>query len=200
MKCNKSPGPDGIPGRLLTELPKGAYALGPPLCSLFNTIIKQGEFPSVWKVSNIKPVLKSNSATEINDYRPVVLTSIISKTLERLLFKFVKPGLQDYFKFAYQSERATEDAVAHLIDILYARLDTNAKNYARCLFIDFTSAFNTLDPGILISDLVDRQLNPHGINTIYSFLTNRSQRVITAYHRFYLHPLAALKAVFLALC
>ena len=63
---------------------------------------------------------------------------------------------------------------SHLIS---AYLDANAKNYAH--FIDFTSTFNTLDPGILISDLVDAQLNPHVINTIYSFLTNRSQREIT---------------------
>ena len=141
------------------------YALGQPLCKLFNDCIKQGKFPAVWKHANIKPVPKSNHATKVKDYRPVALTSIIAKIFERLLLRLVKPGLNDNYQFAYQSRRSTEDAVAYLIDIVSAHLDAKAKNYARCLFIDFTSAFNTLDPGILINSLVDAQaklsFSPH---------------------------------------
>ena len=125
-------------------------------------------------------VPKSNHATKVKDYRPVALTSIIAKIFERLLLRLVKPGLNDNYQFAYQSRRSTEDAVAYLIDIVSAYLDAKAKSYARCLFIDFTSAFNTLDPGILINSLVDAQLNPCVINIIYSFLRNRYQRVTTS--------------------
>ena len=176
VKCNKSPGPDCIPGRLLKV---GAYALGQPLCKLFNHIIAQGQFPSVWKLSNIKPIPKSNSAVEVKDYRPVALTSIVAKTFERLLLRFVKSGLCDKHQFAYQSQRSTEDAVAYLIDIVSAHLDADAKNYVRSLFIDFTSAFNTIDPRILIDGLVGAQLHSNIVNTIYSFLTDRTQRVVT---------------------
>ena len=57
------------------------------MCALLNTILKQGKFPSVWKVSNIEPIPKSNPATEVKDYRPVELTFIIARTFERLLLK-----------------------------------------------------------------------------------------------------------------
>ena len=59
------------------------------------------------------------------------------------------------------------------------RKDTCSDIYARCLFIDFTSGFNTLDPGILINSLVDAQFNPCVKNIIYSFLKDRYQHVTT---------------------
>ena len=87
------------------------YALGQPLCKLFNDRIKQGKFPAVWKHANIKPVPKSNHATKVKDYRPVVQTSIIAKTFELLLLRLVKVGLHDNNQFAYQSRRSAEDAL-----------------------------------------------------------------------------------------
>ena len=58
-------------------------------------------------------------------------------------------------------------------------LDDNSKNFARCLFIDFTSAFNTISPTILTHLLTDTELHGNIINLVYSFMTNRSQCVVT---------------------
>ncbi len=53
--------------------------------------------------------------------------------------------------------------------------DTQA--YARLLFIDFSLAFNTLQPRILISKLIELKVNLFCIKWFYSFLTNRTQQV-----------------------
>jgi len=74
-------------------------------------------------------------------------------------------------QFAYLPNRSTEEAVTHLLDIITEHLDRNTKNYARCLFIDFTSAFNTILPITLIDQLLSTNLNAALINLLFGFLT-----------------------------
>ena len=174
---NKSCGPDCIPGKLLRV---AAQALAEPLCSLFNKCIQEGVFPAIWKKSIIVPVPKHNQASIPKDYRPVALTSLIAKTFERLLLRFIQPALTDDFQFAYRPHRGTEDALACLLDVVTEHLDKNPKGFARCLFIDFTSAFNTISPSILINELLNKNLHQNIVNLIYSFLTDRSQSVVTS--------------------
>ena len=49
--------------------------------------------------------------------------------------------------------------------------------YCRVLFVDFSSAFNTIQPHILINKLVDLKMNHYVISWILEFLTNRTQYV-----------------------
>ena len=65
------------------------------------------------------------------------------------------------------------------MDTISEHLDLNAQNYVRGVFIDFSSAFNTISPTILIEKLKQTDLHPNLINWIYSYLCNRTQRVIS---------------------
>ena len=58
----------------------------------------------------------------------------------------------DPHQFAYKKGRNTEDAILLMLHKLYHHLDT-PKNYARILFIDFSSAFNTIQPHLMIQKL-----------------------------------------------
>ena len=51
------------------------------------------------------------------------------------------------------------------------------KSYVRVLYIDFSSAFNTIQPHLMASKLVDLQVNPSLILWLVDFLVNRSQQV-----------------------
>ena len=75
-------GPDEIPGRLLHE---GADWLAEPLTKLFNLSLSFGSVPVDWTRSNITPILKKGDKHLPSNYRPISLTSIVVKTLERLL-------------------------------------------------------------------------------------------------------------------
>ena len=50
-------------------------------------------------------------------------------------------------------------------------------SYARGLFIDFSSAFNTIQPDLLLTKMVQLQINPFVIQFYHTFLTNRIQYV-----------------------
>ena len=49
--------------------------------------------------------------------------------------------------------------------------------YARLLFVDFSSAFNLIQPDILLRKLVELKFNPFLIRWYHSFLSNRPQQV-----------------------
>ena len=177
INTRKSMGPDNIPARLLKT---AAWTLADPLCELFNNCIKQGVYPDIWKQAVIRPIPKSAGATAPKDFRPVALTSVVSKTFERVVKPVVCPALTDNTQYAYRPNRSTEDAVASLIDTVSAHLNENAKNFVRCLFVDFSSAFNTISPVTLLNQLTEsNKLHPNILHLLLSFLTQRKQTVIS---------------------
>ena len=65
---------------------------------------------------------------------------------------------------------------ATLLHHLYEHLDRQ-KSYARVLFMDFSSAFNTIQPHLMVKKLLSMSVNPALIKWLFSFLTDRTQRV-----------------------
>ena len=89
MKDNKSPGVDGIPPKLLVE---AAEQISIPLARVFNLSLIEGVVPVEWKEANINYYLKRVQEMSEN-YRPVSLTSLICKLLQRL----IKDNMVDFF-------------------------------------------------------------------------------------------------------
>ena len=69
-----------------------------------------------------------------------------------------------------------EDATLTLLDTVSKHLDSTG-NFVRILFMDFSSAFNTIQPHLLIQRLLDLQVNPTLVLWIRAFLCDRPQRV-----------------------
>ena len=80
MKDNKSPGVYGIPPKLLLEI---VEQISIPLATVFNLSLEEGIIPLEWKEANSIPLFKKGSRKK--NYRPVSLTSVICKLLERLI-------------------------------------------------------------------------------------------------------------------
>ena len=58
----------------------------------------------------------------------------------------------DELQFAYKKSHSTKDACIGLDYFLRSHLE-DPSTYARVLFVDFTSAFNTIVPSILLEKL-----------------------------------------------
>ena len=108
--------------------------------------------PSIWKIGEIAPVRKKPRPKVDNDFHPVTLTAMLAKCFERALLPKItihtKP-VMDKLQFAYQANWSTDDAIFTLIHKIGQHLDGDSK-YVRSLFIDYSSAFNTMQPHILI--------------------------------------------------
>ena len=174
LDVTKSCGPDKLPARLFRTL---ADSLAVPIQTMFNNSISMGTVPTIWKSATIKPVPKNKCASEPKDYRPIALTPILAKCLERLLIPYITSCFEDTRQFAYKQNRGTEDALTILLDILTNHLDQHAKNYSRVVFVDFSSAFNTIDPPTLINAMSNLRINSNVISWVNSFLHERRQTV-----------------------
>jgi len=159
VKERKSPGPDNIGGRLIKSC---AEPLSDILAFIFNKSLQLHRVPHLWKESVIVPVPKINVPKSLNDFRPVALTSLIMKSLEKIIkqeiIAMTKSQL-DPLQFAYRAGRGVEDALGSLLNTVFNHLE-GANKFVRLLFIDFSSAFNCIQPHIL----ADRLLKNYNIN------------------------------------
>ena len=82
----KAAGPDKIRSSVLKSC---CAELAMPLTAVFNKAIETSSFPAVWKVAEIIPLRKNVASNELGNFRPVALTSILGKTLEKLLRQLI---------------------------------------------------------------------------------------------------------------
>ncbi len=176
VNIRKAVGPDGIPGRVLKAC---AFQLAGVFTDIFNLSLSLSVVPSCFKKSIIVPIPKKNKITCLNDWRPVALTPIFSKCFEKLVRDYicsVLPASLDPLQFAYRSNRSTDDAIAFTLHTALSHLE-NKNTYVRMLFVDYSSAFNTIVPAQLVAKLQTLGLNRSLCSWILDFLTGRSQVV-----------------------
>ncbi len=176
QKSRKASGPDGISPACLKVC---ADQLAPIFTQIFNRSLELCEVPCCFKRSTIIPVPKKPKNTRLNDYRPVALTSVVMKSLERLVLAYLKDitrPLLDPLQFAYRANRSVDDAVNMGLHYILQHLDKPG-NYARILFVDFSSAFNTIMPDLLSDKLTQLSVPTSICQWITSFLTDRQQLV-----------------------
>ncbi len=97
---------------------------------------------------------------------------LVSTELTLQTAKFMDP-----MQFAYRTSRGVEDATLTLLDKIFCHLNNPTKTYVRVLFMDFSSAFNTVQPHILLRHLSDLHVSSNLILWIREFLRERPQCV-----------------------
>ena len=85
--------------------------------------------------------VKKTTAKEYNDYRPIALTYVPFKCLERILLKHLLPEIEEHldpYQFSYRKNKCTEDATLLYNNLVVEHLE-NKNAYVRSVFIDFCS-------------------------------------------------------------
>ena len=92
LQPGKAAGPDGLPPRILTV---AANELAVPLAHLFRLTLDTREFPSEWKMAYVSPIFKKGSRMSPNNYRPVSLTCVVCKVMEKLVRKALMDHVEE---------------------------------------------------------------------------------------------------------
>ncbi len=101
------------------------------------------------------------------------------KSFERLVLAYLKAStgpLLDPLQFAYRANRSVDDAVNMGLHFILQHLDRPG-TYVRILFVDFSSAFNTIIPTLFQTKLTQLSVPSSICQWITSFLTDRQQLV-----------------------
>ena len=93
LQSNKANGPAKIPAYFLK---KTAPLIAPILFLIFQSSLNQGILPPDWKTANIIPIYKKGNRSQLSNYRPVSLTSICCKALERIIYSHILYHLQTH--------------------------------------------------------------------------------------------------------
>ena len=92
LKANKSTGLDKIPAKILKL---SAEIIAPSLTYIFNLSLASGIYLNEWKRARVTPIYKSEDKTKCENYRPISILPVISKVLEKEIFRQVYGYLTD---------------------------------------------------------------------------------------------------------
>ena len=92
LNVHKSTGPDGIHPRVLKEL---ADVMAGPLSIIYQRSWESREVPADWKPDNVTPTYKKGVREDPGNYRPVSLTSVPRKIMEKIILSTIERHLKD---------------------------------------------------------------------------------------------------------
>ena len=178
LDTSKAYGPDGIHPRVLKEC---ASELAPVLARLFRFCLKTKTFPSSWKHALIHPIPKKGDRSDPSNYRPVALTSTISKVFESLLNSHILKHLENHsllsdHQYGFRKARSTGDILSYLTNVWSSSLKDFGESYVVAL--DISKAFDRVWHRGLISKLPSFGFPPSLCSLISSFLSGRSISVV----------------------
>ena len=178
MKDNKSPGVDGIPPKLLMET---VEQISIPLARVFNLSLKEGVVPFEWKEANIIPLFKKGSRNKSENYRPVSLTSVICKLLERLIKDhmvefLVKHKLLNSSQHGFLKARSCLTNMLCFLEEITKWIDVGSP--VDIIYLDFQKAFDKVPHQRLLLKLKAHGIGDSITDWIEQWLTDRRQRVV----------------------
>jgi hypothetical protein len=178
LKWNTSSGYDKVPPRLLKL--SLSYIIS-PLTYLCNKSLTSGTFPSCLKYSQVTPILKKGSKTELSNYRPISLLTSFSKVFEKVIKKQLFNHASVYnilskAQFGFRTNMSTDNAIYQLTNKILKALDN--RQSVGGILCDLSKAFDCVDHDTLLSKLEYYGVRGTANKLIKSYLADRSQRVL----------------------
>ena len=177
LNPNKSPGPDQLCPSLLIEL---SDFLAKPLTTLFNLTLRTGILPTDWKNAFITPIFKKGSRNVAANYRPISLTVITCKILERFIRDKVvthlyEENLLSNKQYGFISGRSTTTQLLNYLDFCIEEISHGY--VVDSIYLDFSKAFDSVPHQRLLNKLTAYGIEGNIYKWIEGFLTGRRQEV-----------------------
>ena len=177
LNPNKAIGPDKIHGMVLKNC---SQSLALPLSILFRKSYSLGTLPSEWKLAHVVPVHKKGSKADAENYRPISLTSLVVKVMERIVRDDLMARchhLVDNRQHGFLPEKSCSTQLTQFCDSLALSLNKNIR--ADVVYFDFAKAFDSVNHDLILNKLkhsfgIDGRL----LEFIKKYLSGRQQAVL----------------------
>ena len=172
-----APGPDDLHPRILKHL---APYICDPIAELFRKSLNAGKLPIAWKSAVVKPMFKGGTPDDAANYRPVSLTSVLCKTMERILKQnidnhFRYAGLWNDAKHGFTKGRSCTTNLLLTKEMWAEILDTGGR--LDVAFVDFSKAFDRVPHQRLLAKLSAYGIRGNLHEWIKDFVTGRTMQV-----------------------
>ena len=123
---------------------------------LFANSMFTGYFPYSWTLSRVKLIPKSGDLSNPNNWRPISMTNVFAKILEKLVHTQLLKYLMDQqliskHQFGFVPGKSTHEAVFKVVQYIYSAL--NNKKLTGMLLLDISKAFNCISHEVLYSKM-----------------------------------------------
>ena len=174
-----APGKDNVPHWVFSTC---SYELADVVAHVYNSSLSTGVVPSQWLTAVITPVPKIPNSGTPSDFRPISVTPILSRIIEKLVVsRWLRPAITPDLisdQFAFRPTGSTTCALIYFMHHVTRMLETNA--YVRCVLIDFSKAFDVVDHVVLVDKMSKLKLPKRVLNWLISFLVDRSHNTKAA--------------------
>lgn len=178
LNGSKSCGPDNCHPFFLKEC---AAELCEPLTVIFRKSVECGKLPNDWKVANVTCIFKKGDKSSASNYRPVSLTSVVCKLLEKVVKEKIlqhmdKHKLLSDCQFGFRKNRHTILQLLTVLEDWTQYIDNDEQ--VDTLYFDFCKAFDSVPHKRLLHKVKGYGIKGKLFGWLEDFLRNRQQRVI----------------------
>ena len=177
LNINSAVGEDGIHSRLLYAL---RDVLSVPLTIIYKTSLVTGILPAEWLSSVVIPMFKKSNRYDPLNYRPVSLTSMPCKVMEKMiathLMEFLNgENLFSPHQYGFRSNHSTVDQLICTYSDIVKMVDQG--KIVDLVFFDYAKAFDSVPHNVLLEKLQMIGIQGSMLQWIRRFLTGRLMRV-----------------------
>ena len=187
LSSSTATGPDKVAYPMLKHFPRSGMDL---LFHIFNLSWFSHSFPSIWKTSSIIPIHKMGKPLDSPaSFRPISLTSCVSKLFERIILSGLLFFLESNFilsprQAGFRPGRSTLDQILYLSQSISDGFNKPRPGSRTILStIDFSKAFDSVWHPALFHKLISAGLPPCFARWTQSFLSDRRASVVFQNHK-----------------
>ena len=170
--------PDNIPAILVK---KCSGTISYFLSMLFNLSISTNQVPWQWKLSLIAPIHKKGSKNLAKNYRPIALTSVICRILEKILSLNIiqhlyQNNLISHNQHGFLPRRSSSTQLLQAINNWFESLHN--KHSVNVVYTDLAKAFDKVSHSKLLEVVRSYGIGGKVYDWLQTYLTNRVQSVV----------------------
>ena len=174
----KAMGVDKLHPKILKEL---SSVISHPISLIAQKSLDEGKLPRNWRDGIITPIFKKGAKSDPANYRPVSLTSIVCKCVERIfiryMIKHVKANQLDTTRqHGFTPGKSITTNLLETFNVFTEALMHNVP--IDCVYLDFMKAFDRVPHQRLLLQIASFGITGQALAWIKAFLSDRRQRVI----------------------
>jgi hypothetical protein len=178
INISKAAGPDDLHPKILYELRENIKV---PLSIIFNLSLSEGRLPISWKQAIVKPIFKKGKKDIPSNYRPVSLTAICCKILERIIRDKLVEHLEtnNLLSLDQHGFRTGCSCTTQLLEVMETWSKYIDEGLAfDVIYLDFAKAFDKVPHVRLCKKVESFGILGQLLAWITNFLQDRSQSVV----------------------